>query len=475
MRTKHYSFLFATAFAVSAFAQGSIPNPGFEQWDSTAYDVPQYYQQTSNPNTVSKCKGPFNCVKVSDAYHGNAAIKLTTVGDGQDACFGYFVNGTPDGPPTNNWPGGTPYGQQPTGIRGYYKCDVAPGDTARILVYFKKSGVAIGAYVFPIYGKQTTYTLFNFAFTTPLALVPDSLIFAATSSDFTSNTAVNGSMLQLDSLSFVGASQPLEFNGDFELWQSVSTISPAGWLLHTNDQGAGVSRTTDAHSGKYALELKTFTENENSGPRARSGAVSTGDCAGNGMCVWVGGYPFANQKDTLSFYYKYAPNGTGGKAHVDVLFKKNGVQFNGFGQDLDATSNYTYVQVPFNLIQTPDTVILEIKSNRWEDSLATFDGSDLKIDDLSFKSSTLSVPVIAGGKSISVFPNPSSTGTFYINGINSSCQIQVVNLLGEVVAIQVSRTNSSATIQFPDGSSGVYILNLYSNTETRVQRITISN
>jgi len=142
---------------------------------------------------------PFNAVKTAVAQHGNSAIKLTTVASGEETAMAYFINANPNNGDPSTWTGGIPYTQKPTGISGYYKYNVATGDSALIFAVFSKGDVNIGTYVFPIGGYHTDYTQFNLTFEPPLAQTPDAVIFAATSSIIMVNeNVVAGSVLTLE-------------------------------------------------------------------------------------------------------------------------------------------------------------------------------------------------------------------------------------------------------------------------------------
>jgi len=374
----------------------STPDGNFESWTTYTYDSPQNFVGNSNLKAFADTV-PFNEVKTTDAYHGTYAIKLTTVitprvnnGIGNDTIQGYFVNTNPNGNGgPSSWHNGFAYNQKPTGIRGYYKSAVVSPDNALILVFFYKGGSVIGQYIFPITGSQSAYTLFSYTFSPALTQNPDSVIMGAVSSDFrTSTINRNGSMLQLDSVSFIGAATPTQFDGDFETWQTTTIKTPDNWVLSNGRIGGhngniitpGMSQTTDAVTGNYAIELTTFldsTNNGHGGPNhavARAGAISTGyypnNC--NVNCQEQGGEPFTKQIDTLAFYYKYVPSGSD-SGQVSLNFKKNSTSINYNQTNLIASANYQYKEIPFNVGQVPDSVIIDIHSSTWSDTLTSFE------------------------------------------------------------------------------------------------------
>src|ERR1700741_2432150 len=166
------TLLFVTNLAVAQ----SIPNGGFENWTTTTYKKPQFYfvsSLQSNNNVVN----PINVTQDTSHYHGAFSVKLTTMLVGNDTATAYVANGDPSKPTGQ----GIPISQKPTGMRLYYKCNVMAGDTALIIVEFKAAGAVIGQSIQKITGTKSTFTLLSVPLT--LAVTPDTLIFAALSSN----------------------------------------------------------------------------------------------------------------------------------------------------------------------------------------------------------------------------------------------------------------------------------------------------
>lgn len=438
----------------SVNAQISVPNGDFETWNNTSFDDLQNYR-TSNLEAFYNCNASANCVKTADVSHGSWALKLTTIGTGEDLCFGYFVNGNPDNDP-QFWHGGIPYNQKPTGIQGVYKSDIPFGDSALILVNFSLDGNNIGLYMFRLGGTATTYTPFSFTFNPPLPAAPDSVIFGATSSDVFSGTAITGSTLQLDNVSFTGVtSQPALLNGDFENWTTQTLYKPTQWYVNFGDVSA-VKMITDRHSGENAIELTTTLGDDN-GPVARNATISTGywECDINDNCYQMGGFPYDKQVDALSFWYKYAPS-QNDEAEVNISFKKDGNNIDWVGTRLSASSEYKYVEIPINLWQAPDTVIVEFQSSIWENRSVQYIGSVLKVDDVIFKSqqSTVGLTNHMTDEKILISPNP-STGIFSVKSGLKNSTIEVMNLLGgQLKSVQIN--NNNEVIDLSDQPKGIY-------------------
>jgi hypothetical protein len=472
---KHLLLLSLVYISIAANGQNSIPNGNFETWNSNTYDFPQNYPYNSNPEAFFQNQLPFNVVKTTDAFHGSYAVKLTTVSTPNETMFGYFINTNPNNGDPSSWTGGVPFSQIPTGIKGHYKYNVATDDSATLFATFSKGGSNIGVYMFNIGGIHNTYAPFNFTFNPPLSVIPDSVVFGATSSNvFTGENGMAGSELFIDSVSFTGvSSQPALLNGDFESWESNTIFSPENWLSQYS-QGDGVFRTSDAYGGNFAIELKTFLGNNNNGPAAQPGTISNGYNDNSCNCM-MGGYPFANQMDTLVFYYKYTPADVNDSAQVVLNFKKNGASIGWSQTLLPASSGYQLMEIPFNIWQFPDTVIVQIQSTLWADTLLSSIGADLKIDDLHFKSQPINVdiPVLGSPGQISIFPNPSD-GKFTVQNSGGIKQLKVRNLLGEIIYAHTNlKQEMFNEIDLSDFQKGIYFIELFDGKKINTKKIVI--
>lgn len=388
---KKHLFTTLILLVTSVLFGQSIPNGGFEGWNTTSYENPLNYQ-SSNLSNDDGVQSPVNAVKTTDAYHGNYALKLTTTlaTNGVDTVFAYAANGDPGKTPPR---GGFPYNQLATGIRFHYKSNIMPNDSALVIVMFKKAGVSIGNYIYAISATHSTYTLFSKTFSPALPMAPDSVVIGMASSfPFGSNPKpILGNMLQVDSISFTGvASQPADLNGDFESWQTISNSQILGWNINGQNEG-GNYRTTDAYSGTYALELQTQTPSFGGGGVSAAFAT-TGRFTNNGPPR--GGYPYNNVKDTLVFYYKYLPADPNDSAHIDLIFSLNGGNIYGIQKFLHVSGGYQMTQVPFEIFgPAPDTLLINIASSSYTTYPLpeSYIGSDLKIDNMYFKSQKMPV------------------------------------------------------------------------------------
>jgi hypothetical protein len=453
---KELLFLCIAIAAIEMQSQNAIPNPDFELWTTNSIENPMYFPFTSNENCY-KQGNPSNVKKVTPAYHGQYALELKTLSNN----LAFMMNADSKGGNTNLWTNGMAYTGRPTGIRGYYKYNLATTDSALIVVMFRKSGTAIGTYQYKLGGIKSDFTLLDYSFTPALTQDPDSLIFGLASSDYYKNqNGVVGSTLTIDSISLKGvASQPLQFNGDYELWEQLHfTPILNDWNLQSKE--SGLYKSSDAKTGQYALKLITYLGEENNVPRAQPGNLTSGYRDNTCDCI-KGGLPYTKTKDTLAFWYKYSPQGND-FAQVSIHFMKNGSQIHGEHKTLNASQNYQYIEVPFNLGVAPDHVIVQAISSDWQNKNTSYVGSTLLLDNMVFKSTTNTSNQDIDAKKIAVWPNMIAEQLKITNFTTEVRSIEMYNIAGNKVLSAALLSNSIDVSMLP---KGVYFVRINTSTE----------
>jgi len=467
MKKEIYLIFLVISMAVTLNAQNTIPNGGFENWSILYYDQPTTYPVSSNIESMQIMKVP-NVVKTTDAYHGQYAVKVSTFASASgNTVGGWFANAsqTTNGDPTG-WIGGMAYNQMPTGIRGYYKYNVATNDSALVGLVFKKDGKSFAHYFYSVGGIHETYTPFSFTFNPPLTQAPDTIILVATASNLLKNEGIPGSVALFDSISLVGvATQPLALNGDFEWWINMAT-KPLLDNWNYNNEQIGTQRTMDAYSGNYALELSTYTgQDEYGNPVAQSAWVQTGEWANGGM-TFHHGFPVSIKQDAVVFYYKYAPSVITDSATFNIMLKKGDMMVGVNSILLEASANYKRVEIPvttFNDSYVADSAFIFITSSHLNRRDLSAVGSVLKIDGLAFKSQLQSTtePSVAS-EAIRITPNPLITsGTLTIPTLSdvAGWTLKISTLDGKVLKV-IPVTSASMTIDRGELHDGIYMWNV---------------
>ncbi|MCF8369028.1 MAG: T9SS type A sorting domain-containing protein [Bacteroidales bacterium] len=186
-------------------------------------------------------------------------------------------------------------------------------------------------------------------------------------------------------------SQEIQNNG-FENWSNQQYYEDPDGFSTTNvltffaGGMANVVKSTDAHSGSFALKLETVDSPE--GPLA--GAAFIGEPANGGF---AGGIPYNQRPDSLNFYAKYnvPPTDT---AYVAVLFKKFGAPLGiCFAQLTGNQSTYQKYSLPISWllpIISPDTMATAIISSTLF-SMPLI-GSTITVDDVSLIGASIPYP-----------------------------------------------------------------------------------
>lgn len=461
----HSKKLLVLSFMLIAFtltkAQQSIPNGNFEEWNTQTLLTPTGYVNSTleRPEYASLN----TCERVSDAQNGNYAIRITTkkLPNENDRMPGYFANLVNEDGDPSTWHGGFPINEKPTGLKGYFKHDVKPGDSSFILAIFSKNGVNIGSYFYFIGGQNTAYTEFNFTFSPALTQTPDSMIFGAVSSNVFNDIAVEGSMLQLDNITLTGiTSQPAQLNGNFENWSDVNIESPKNWYIETDNEMRSI-KTSDHYKGSFGIKLESYLgEDEDNNKRAEESNISTGYYTSTSM---EGGFPFSNITDTLLFWYKYTTAGSS-KGAMYVTYKKNGNIVGGRRVELEPwNSDYKLVTYPLEIgTETPDTLIVTFSSLRNDiDRLNLSNASSvLYVDEVQLSSQKLNTSLrkINSNLAIRVYPNPATENLTVIlpaSVTQENISISIINQLGqEVLSSGLNQTESQ--LSFNGLKPGLY-------------------
>ncbi len=461
------SFMFCF-FAFALVGQNSIPNGGFENWTSTNFEYPTNYVYTTIYEFALIGNTDFGVEKTTDAYQGNYALKLmTNMYYGDQPFQGFALNFYPDSDDIMDWSGGIEISETPSGISGYYKYNYLEEDAGTIIISFLKEGVNIGLYIYNVGGVQTEYTQFDFDFDPPLADTPDEVLVGFASSNMNeSEMGVFGSELIIDAFEFKGVSQqPADLNGDFENWEDFTIESLDMWNTLGGEFGF-LEKTEDAYAGNYAVKVVTPTEyNEQGDYIAKSSGISTGYWNNE---IWDidGGYPYSNDQtlDTLEFWYKYEPMADD-QAAVNIHFRKEGVDFWGHTELLDAADEYQHVVVPINFgVETPDNVIIQIISTNWGNEDPIYEGSTLYIDNIGLKSEDPNTGIFNAKRinNISLYPNP-TTDYIMVSGLTPEDNtIEIYNVLGEIVYSKKVDKNIE-NINVSNFAKGMYVIKTQAN------------
>lgn len=246
-------------------------------------------------------------------------------------------------------------------------------------------------------------------------------------------------------------------NGDFENWGGTNPEKPDSWITTPVSSSFNipfVSKSTDAYSGTYALQMIPDSN-------AFIGIFATSV----GQLLHIN-----NSYDSLTGYYKLN-NNQGDVLTVRCNFFKNGsfVGGNG-GTNLPTVAQYTRFAIPF-IISVPDadsvTIVFQL-----EDAGTTahpHSGTIALIDNIELTNAgTTSIDNINAvvQSAVKVMPNPASN----IVTITAGTTLQnwtgkITNLQGTVVKTIEAESKSAVTIDIQEFSKGIYFVEAYTSEQ----------
>ncbi len=252
-------------------------------------------------------------------------------------------------------------------------------------------------------------------------------------------------------------------NPSFEQWQTrnfglVQFEDPRNWMSNnfyfafTNPNQLPVKKTTDAHSGTYAVEITNApdTSQEKQGGSLISGNVN-----------------FLTQEYNLKFklnakpksleaFYKYFPINND-SFNIEIVVSKNG-EYLGSGsfKGVEVKNDYTKLSAEIQYIDettVPDSASIFIYAGN---SYQVIEGTKLILDDLSFTDAPVSVSKVKNNDlAISVYPNPAQDKLFF-NLNNQSASVTLMDLNGKIITQnEISKTNNY--IDLTGINNGIYL------------------
>lgn len=266
----------------------------------------------------------------------------------------------------------------------------------------------------------------------------------------------------LASVTISANSQTIPNNG-FETWAITPPApfeSAEGWA-----GGPSISKSTNAHSGSFALQLQTavFTNPNNGETDTISGNAFTGTPGmGPGM-PGTPGFAFTNRPDSLTGWYTYSTSGNDANEVRVILsrwdtttLQREEIANTVFSCNPSELYSRFSFPIQYNNSNTPDTASIEIRSSNSPIETPIL-GSILLVDDLEFTSADQTgFSHISTSPSFRIFPNPAND-FLNISGKNNEI-IKIINVVGQTLQSIQLNANSNISISTSNYSNGIYFL-----------------
>lgn len=219
------------------------------------------------------------------------------------------------------------------------------------------------------------------------------------------------------------------------------------------------SKSTDARTGQYALELRN-SYNYTTGQQFMNGSVSATLIDTNTYIGFTDRLPLTTKPQALEFYYKFAQNLFNDSTVCEVFVYNSSDYEIGHGKAVVYGTVNTY-----QLKNVPMQYVLSVPqgSGNLLPSYATIDfnnkpsagpahiGQRTLIDDVSFKYSTVSIQTTDAEKGLRVYPNPSHSKLMV-----EANDLQFVKIIGLDGRIILECTESSIDVSYLE--NGLYRL-----------------
>jgi photosystem II stability/assembly factor-like uncharacterized protein len=253
-RIKATNAMGTTTGSDSQFFTGysNIPNFSFENWDSSIVAFPDGYSRVGG-----------NVSKSGNACHGNYAILMKNDSSAQKPA-GILMGESED---ALNFYGGKPFTSRPDSVKGCFDYLIAPGDSAFVLLIFKKNSQIISENYYYITGSSNgIFEDKSFPVNFSSFENPDTVIFGVSITTFIANDSViPGNYVALDYIRFTGTTENLP-NYDFEDWPEYDIILLNNWNYDRKDAPAEpnhlnqytVSISEIYHDGYYSARINHF-------------------------------------------------------------------------------------------------------------------------------------------------------------------------------------------------------------------------
>ncbi len=301
------------------------------------------------------------------------------------------------------------------------------------------------------------------------------------------------SVIAASALALTASAQLYIPNDGMETWgtQFGEDQQPTNWVSYNvftisfidpgNVNPTSVTQATgaDAYQGTYAAKITTVDLGDNPDAATipnRAGILMVGAVSISSPYLRPG-YQFTARPQTFEYYAKYTPSGVDTGFCLVALTKWNGTSRDtvawGYSAHAAATSAYSLYTIGliYNASQTntfPDTAAIIFSSS----SSAPQAGSSLWVDALAF-SGNVGVEEAQQNNGVSVYPNPSSSVTYFDVVSGEASTVAVYDMTGR----EVSRTRiygKKGAVDTNTLAEGMYTYSILSTDGEPMSRGTFS-
>ena len=231
-------------------------------------------------------------------------------------------------------------------------------------------------------------------------------------------------------------------NGGFENWSN--NFNPDNWITNNSFVYTSISKSTDKHSGQYAIKGEVVNFDSSSIP-----PILFGGADGQGFMV-------TKRYASLDGYYKFKPV-TGDVLNIVIMMYKENFPLAVLDTTLQSSSAYVKFSLPINYSNSdiPDRLFLEIIISDTTGSVPAHVGSNFFLDDIeltgeSVADVTNAVARVPGKfKVYQNYPNPfnPSTTIRYLLPEAGNVAINIYDIEGKIISTLLNNKQSPGTYE----------------------------
>lgn len=276
-------------------------------------------------------------------------------------------------------------------------------------------------------------------------------------------------------------------NDSFEQWDSSGNPPPFDWhqpsdWSSTNPVtefiSAGITKSTDAHSGNFAAQIKTL----NIFGTYRAGGLVCGHAKNvtspdYTILPVTGGQPVSNKPVKVRGWYKFSTTTSSDSACVIVINKK----WNTGSSDYDTiglsrtylppASTYTLFEAwitDWDNFNSPDSVAVAFFSSNPDTASA---GGILLVDDVELDFTTSISENEISMNEFQLYPNPASDElNIFFNKNSFFTSLNIYSSIGKIISSEKISGDSNFTIDVHSLPAGLYLIEMKNDTGLSVQK-----
>lgn len=452
MKQLLFTLLFGLLSGSTLAQLGQFQNNGFEHWSFDTLDASPAGWITTNHPII----GIPTVVTSSESTAQQTSVQLNVIQTPTNQTTIYGAMATGDSP------SGISYSDVFNTIEFDYQCDLNVGDSARLIFERRSNGTLIQSDTIPFaFGTQNNWTTASIDVGIQSQ---DSISIQFRLGTDSQPIPTVGSWVRIDNVQLKNAGVPTStiINHSFEQWDAPMLENPDNWFTTNEfffDFSTLVVKTTDAHSGNYAIELNS--DLYPNGQMVMTSSISVGTLdfqAPNTFSI-----PYNATPTQFSGYYKTNATSTIDSS-LQLAFYQGSTLLEYQQFSFTPQANYTLFTIPLNLTGTPDRVAFAIGSS-------SEPGTFLRIDDLVFSGGDVGIDEITTND-YSIYPNPATSQLIILSKNTSLSDFEIIDASGKI--LRTGKINGLYTqVDVSDIASGSYFIQLKGNQAVDIQKLII--